>query len=100
MCSKQGKPAFYFIILNKVVNIKIQKNICQKDYNWNPATCSGENDKYLTSIIDHSVITCDEIIEETKSILTNFNEKKMACKTKHFCLTCLFLNYYGIIDSC
>ena len=37
--------------------------------------CS-ENGKYLASIMDDSVITCDEIIEETKTVPTNFNEKK------------------------
>ena len=30
---------------------------------------------YLASIMDDSVITCDEIIEET-TFSTNFNEKK------------------------
>ena len=38
-------------------------NICEKDYIWNPATHSCENGKYLASIIDNSVITCDEIID-------------------------------------
>ena len=45
--------------------------------------CSCENGKYLASITDNSVITCDEIIDadaksndkETKSIPINFNEK-------------------------
>ena len=32
-------------------------------------------DKYLASIIDDSVITCDEVIEETKTFQTHFNEK-------------------------
>ena len=44
----------------------------------------------------NSVITCDEIIEsydedaeaksynKTKTILTNFNEKKATCKTQNF----------------
>ena len=41
-------------------------HICKRDYIWNPATCNCENGKYLSSIIDDSVITCDEIIEETK----------------------------------
>ena len=36
---------------------------CEKDYIWNPATCSCENGKYQASIMDDSVITCDEIIE-------------------------------------
>ena len=36
-----------------------------------------ENGKYLASITENSVITCDEIIdaEETKTIPTNFNER-------------------------
>ena len=45
-------------------------HLCEKDYIWNPATGSCENGKYLASIIDDSVITCDEIIDadmETKS---------------------------------
>ena len=34
------------------------------------------HDKYLECIIDDdSVITCDEFVEETKTIETNFNEK-------------------------
>ena len=35
---------------------------------WIPSTCSCKNGKYLASIIDISVITCDEIIDgEAKS---------------------------------
>ena len=50
--------------------------MCDKGYIWNPTTCSCKNGKYLANIIDGSVITCDNIIEETKTIPTNFNEKK------------------------
>ena len=55
--------------------------------------------------MDDSVITCDEIKEsygeETKTILTNFNEKEAACKTQIFLyFTCIFINCYSIIDSC
>ena len=57
-----------------------KRHVWEKDYVWNPATCNCENGKYLASIMDDSVITCNEIIEsyyeETKTILTNFNEKK------------------------
>ena len=35
---------------------------CNKDYNWNPSPCICENSKYLISIVDTSVIECDEII--------------------------------------
>ena len=58
-------------------------HIREKDYIWNLSICSCENGKYLASITDNSVITCDEIIDadaksndkETKSIPINFNEK-------------------------
>ena len=50
-------------------------NICEKDYIWNPATCSCKNGKYLASITDDSVIMCDKIVEETKTVPTMFNEK-------------------------
>ena len=36
-------------------------NACEKDFVWNPTTCSCENVEYLTSTIDNSVTTCDEI---------------------------------------
>ena len=59
------------------------------------------NDKYFGSIVDDSIIKCDEIRETTKTvrtetvpakaILTNFNEKKFSVKRKFFCFTCLFL---------
>ena len=61
-----------------------KKHVCGKDYIWNPATCSYENGKYLTSIMDDSAIVCNEIIEsydkETKAIPRNFNQKKATCK--------------------
>ena len=37
----------------------VQKHIYEKDYMWNPATCSCKNGKYLASITDDSVIMCD-----------------------------------------
>ena len=55
-------------------------NTCEKDFIWNSATCSFRNSKYLANIMNDSVITCDEVIEshdeETKTVPTNFNEKK------------------------
>ena len=44
----------------------------------------GKMDNYLANIMYDSVIMWDEIIEETKPIPTNFNEKKVACKTQDF----------------
>ena len=42
--------------------------MCKKIYIRNPATSSCKNDKYLGSIIDDSVVTCDEIIDTTKTV--------------------------------
>ena len=49
---------------------------CEKDYIWNPATHSCENRKYLASIVNNLVITCDEIRGETKTVPTNLMQKK------------------------
>ena len=65
--------------------------ICEKDYIWNPARCSCKNGKYLASITDDTVITCDEIIEETKTVPTSFNETKVPCK--------LILETMGIVRT-
>ena len=61
--------------------------------------------KYLASILDNSAIICDEVIEsydyETKSIPTNFNEEKTACKMQNLCISlACFINYCSINDSC
>ena len=76
-------------------------DICEKDYNRNPATCRQEKRKYLASIIVDSVIRCAEIIDaERKTILLNFNKKKKTMKQKVFYFTYLFINYLCIIDTC
>ena len=64
---------------------------CEKNYIWNPATCSCKNGTYFASIIDDSVITCDENIEETKTVTTYFHEKNAICKTKKFYILLAFL---------
>ena len=51
-----------------------EHHLWEKDYIWNPVTCSCKNGKYLASMIDNSVISCDEIIETTKTVPTNFNQ--------------------------
>ena len=62
---------------------KCKKNhTCEIDYVWNPPTCSCKNGKYLASIVCDSVITCDETIQETKTIPTSFNAKNIICETK------------------
>ena len=54
----------------------------EKDYVWNSATCNFENGKYLASIMDDSLIMCDEVINAYDK--TNFNEKRATCKTQNF----------------
>ena len=55
-------------------------HICEKDYIWNPATCSCKNGKYLASIIDDSVITSDEIIDADVQAKSNDEESKIISK--------------------
>ena len=66
-----------------VKNVMYVKNYY--DYVWSRTTCSCENGKYLASIMDDSVIMCDEIIQSynqgTKTVTTNFNEKNILCRT-------------------
>ena len=61
------------------VDVSVKNIICEKD-------CNCENAKYLASIMDDSVIKCDEVIEpnneEIKTIPTNFNEKNITCKAQ------------------
>ena len=66
-------------------------HVCRKKFFFNPATCSCINSKYLASIIDNSVIMCDEIIEETKTATTNFNKKMESLKPK---ISIFYLPFY------
>ena len=61
-------------------------DVCKKYFVWNPAACTCKNDKYLASIIDDSVLTCEEMKEskETKTILKNIS------KTKNFYILLFF----------
>ena len=43
------------------MSVKIREKNCI----WNSATSSCEYGKYVGSIIDNSVVTCDEIMKET-----------------------------------
>ena len=54
------------------------KTLCvQTNYIWYPSSCTCENGKYLESIIADSLITCDEIIEVTKTVLTKLFQQKL-----------------------
>ena len=62
---------------------------------WSSSTCSCEKGEYLASIMNHSAIICDEVIEsydkERKTIPRNFNERKGICKTQNFYILLAFL---------
>ena len=46
-----------------------RKNMYEKGYIWDPDKCSCENSRDGKSIIDDSVIMCDEIMETTKCFM-------------------------------
>ena len=69
------------------VDVSVKNIIYVKKYIWSPSTCICENGKYLPSIMDDSVIMCDEIIEET--VPTNFSENPVKGK-----LFVFFLHFY------
>ena len=59
-------------------------HICKKHYSWNPSTCTCQNGKYLKSIADTSVITCDEII----SVMDIVSSKKKNTTTTNVSINC------------
>ena len=67
----------------------------------NHATCSCEDGKYVESVINNSVVMCDEILPPQKNCSSRnyFNKSRMYFnKMLHF--TNLFIIYHSIIDSC
>ena len=65
--------------------------MCEKDYIWNSDICSFENGKYVGSFIDESLITNDEMIDTTKSILTKTVPMKSNLKNFHILLVFLLI---------
>ena len=67
--------------------------MCEKGSIWNPATCSCENVKYVGSVIDDSVISCDEIIDKTKRTSKTYLTKSTSTKSnsKNFYILLTFL---------
>ena len=63
------------------------------------STCSCENEKYFASIIDDSVLTCDDIVDakakakdkKTKTALTKFTEEIQPVKHK---ISIFYLPFY------
>ena len=82
--------------MNVGVCVKAQKNIVRAERKcvWNSATCSYKNGKYVGSIIDNSVVICNEIIKETKTIPTKSTSIKAVltkCTSKNFYIVLGFL---------
>ena len=69
---------------------KKKHSVCKKRLYWSPGICCCKNSKYLASIISDSVITCDEIVEETKTVPTSFNEKMEPVKQ----INCYFASLF------
>ena len=65
--------------------------MCEKDYIWNPAAWSCKNNKYLASVIDDSVITCDEIIDAEAKPFDRKTKSLKICETKSFSILLIFL---------
>ena len=82
-------------MINVHVRVKTQKNIMcsKKNFIWNPATCSYKNGKCVGSIIDGSVVICDEIIKETKTVSKSTSTKAILtkCASTNFCILLAFL---------
>ena len=78
------------------VNVKIFKkdDKCKKVYTWDPATWICENAKYVGSISYDLVITCDETVDKTESILAKIVATKIVptrIKSKNFFILLAFL---------
>ena len=66
------------------ISNKSERTSLVQNITWNPDICSCKNGKYLGSIIDDWIITCDEVINaaENKSkyvmstLSINFHNKK------------------------
>ena len=54
-------------------------HLSEKDYIWNPTTCSCKDGKHLAIIIDDSIITCDDIIVAVAKL---YNETTKTVPTK------------------
>ena len=73
----------------------IKKSYIWKSLYLESCFISCKNGKHLASIHD-LVITCDEILEEIKTVPVLMKKKVQ----KSFYFTCLFINYDSIINSC
>ena len=62
-----------------------------KNYVWKPSTCDCTINRYLKSIFDDSLITCDEIIKVSDSMSINLNDEKSKCRMEYYYILLTFL---------
>ena len=75
----------------------------QKDYSWNPSTCISENSKYLKSIADTSVITCDEnlsVMDVVSTKMTYYSNKCVYFAQSFIRGHITVDNYYYLLSLC
>ena len=68
--------------------------LCKKYYLLNRSACPCQKNEYLGSIIDDSVVTCDETIEPTKTIFKILMIKKQPAK---WIISTLYLIFYELL---
>ena len=75
--------------------------MCEKNYIWDPATCTCKNRKYLATIIDDLVITYDENIGRKKTVLKKRTSTRTVLikSTYKKIIQQIFIDYYSIIEN-
>ena len=75
------------IMINVYASVKKYCS-CKKDYSWNPSPYICESIRYSKSIVDNSVIACNEITNATDSVkstvLINSDDKKVRYKMDYY----------------
>ena len=66
-------------------------HVCEEDYVGKPSRCPCEINRYLKSIADDLVITCDKIIATSETVPINLNEKHATYEMKTFYILSAFL---------
>lgn len=65
--------------------------MCVKKTVGKPSTCPCETNRYLKSIADDLIITCDKIIVTSETVPINLNEKHATYEMKTFYILSAFL---------
>ena len=63
-------------------HVSVKNSMYEKIYIWNSTTCSCKNVEYLASVMDDSVIICDDVIDADVNVEAKSNEDKTNFKKK------------------